>query len=136
MRDILFRGKRVDNGEWVYGSLVHRTKYYGDTTDKWFVLHGGEFDCDYYDAEEVLPDTIGQYTGLKDKNGNRLYEKDIVNCKTKSYLFEGYTIEWYNDDARFVMVKNGRRYAVSESFEYEIVGNITDNSDMLTNNGE
>ena len=80
----------------------------------------------------VDPDTVGQYTGLKDKSGNLVYENDIVNCKTKSYLFEGYTIEWHNDDARFVMVKNGRRYAVSESFEYEIVGKITDNHDMLT----
>lgn len=81
MRDILFRGKRVDNGEWVYGSLVHSTKYYGETTDKWFILHGGEFDCDYYDAEEVLPKTIGQYTGMKDNEVlTKLFESDIIDA--------------------------------------------------------
>lgn len=142
MKDILFRGKRIDNGEWVYGSLVHRTKYYGDDTDKWFVLHGGEFDCDYYDAEEVLPETIGQFTGLKDKNNNPVYENDILSyigtrwnddgdieecvlyCSVKYGEFNctccSGVYGWYFDGGDIRCVR-----------EYTIVGNITDNAELI-----
>ena len=59
----------MDNrGAWVVGSLIHRTDFYGDPCDDYFILHGGEFDCDYYDADRVDPKTVGQFTGLTDKN--------------------------------------------------------------------
>lgn len=77
MKEILFRGFHpcdgpdtivVDGetvkGEWVVGNLVHRTNYYGDPCDDYFVVIEGEFDCDYYDAEKVLPSTVGQYTNI------------------------------------------------------------------------
>lgn len=124
MRDILFRGKRVDNGEWVYGTLVHRTKYYGDTTDKWFVLHGGEFDCDYYDAEEVLPDTIGQYTGMTDIKGNRIFEGDMLRKYNVIEFCNGSFCE--NGDTPLSLLANN----------FSIIGNVFDNPSLLKDKGE
>lgn len=77
MREILFRGFHpcdgpdtivVDGekvkGRWVEGSLIHRTSYYGEPCDDYFIVTGGEFDSDYYDAEKVLPSTVGQYVNI------------------------------------------------------------------------
>ena len=77
MKEILFRGfhpcdgpdtivvsgEKV-KGEWAEGSLIHRTSYYGEPCDDYFIVTGGEFDSDYYDAEKVLPSTVGQYTNI------------------------------------------------------------------------
>lgn len=85
MREILFRGKRVDNGEWVHGTLnnvldeVPRIQYA-------VIEHGMMFLTDF----DVIPETVGQYTGLKDVHGTRIFEGDIVRVFDEKYTTTPY----------------------------------------------
>ena len=131
MREILFRGKRTDNGEWVEGCLVHRSMFYGEPCDNYFILCDGEFHCDYYNASEVIPETIGQYTGLTDKNGNKIFEGDIVRVDdTENAVVE------YDETSAFYMVVFDRAESdfgslIEQYPNVEIIGNIHDNPELL-----
>ena len=124
MRDILFRGKRLDNGEWEYGFIV---KMFG-------AYHIIDKD-DENTAYEVISETVCQYTGLNDKNGKRIFDGDIVKVlqgKDKDIAYVG-----FENGAFMLYPKTGNIYERTlweywyNDWDVEVIGNITDNQELL-----
>lgn len=128
-REILFKAKRKDNGEWVEG--YYAKLGYGNNT-KHFIIQNVSLqeDISYFEDIEIDIDTLCQYTGLTDKSGNRIWENDIVELPDENVYFK---CEWEKDTARFVL--NGDRFTVDfddyREYEVEVIGNIFDNTDLL-----
>ena len=139
MREILFRGQTRRYGEkvkmngekvpsnWVYGGVCQGK---GD-----FSIIYGSMDMGLEQPTEkrvVYTDTIGQYTGLTDKNGTKIFEGDIVNFKTINYHFKNCRIKYQSCYARYCAIDNkGYEYPMDKTFEYEVIGNIHDNPELL-----
>ena len=121
MRDILFRGKRNDNGKWVYGLLCR----VGDT-------YANIRRMDTEVLYSVLTNTIGQFTGLTDKNGKKIFEGDI--CRMKADRLKGYGAIIFMGSA-FVLCdkthKQTRYYPLYPDGQFTVVGNIHDNPELL-----
>lgn len=122
MRDIRFRGKRVDNGEWVYGSYVklpssnHRI-YFAHYHKDW------SFSILFH---EVVPATVGQSTGLKDKNGKDIYENDVVQNQYKAIRYVKRTK--YGEYRLFCDKHNSHFVNGWENgIEWEVIGTIHEN---------
>lgn len=117
MREILFRGKQDSNGKWVYGDYH---------TDSCYI-----YDCKDSIAYKVIAETVGQFTGLCDKNGKKIFEGDIVRCKNYHGTVEGY-IGYSKSGVYFLYCISG--YSDEYLFnctDIEIIGNIYDNPELL-----
>lgn len=134
MREILFRGKRTDNGEWVYGYVC----CYG-----WTGKENTYIVPDYASALyslKVDPKTVGQYTGLKDKNGTKIFEGDIIYAASK-YDAADMVVVYNPAEFRLVLCedykiyKPGLRFKCYERFNMQVIGNIYDNPELLGGNG-
>ena len=128
MREILFRGKRVDNGEWVYGDIIHRRYIKKDVV----VIRTEDSGFDNYSDYEVYPSTVGQYTGLTDKNGKKIFEGDIVKgfYKPTDKLVCG-SVKYENHLARMLILNRGVCAGLSHCHHVEVIGNIHDNPELL-----
>ena len=131
MREIKFRGKRVDNGEWVYGYLIGNDVIVGDIV---------EFSDEYFNTEfwyKVDPKTVGQYTGLKDRNGREIYEGDVLRLVLVDYAHVPEQIFVVGSDSFFEDVcylQNISRFVEdsgSETDGIEVIGNIYENPELL-----
>ena len=140
MRKILFRGKTEQFGNWIEGSLVIGRD-----------LESGQLECliaplsaYYTEVKKVMPETVGQYTGLTDKNGTKIFEGDVVKetdikhksetkIKGKIYEIKMYKGAW--------IVKNHKGKLDYEKWDFlntfapkvEVIGNIHDNPELLGN---
>lgn len=130
MREILFRGKRTYNGEWAFGCYSY-DRFTGTTKIC-------SFDSDRGYAYAVIPETVGQYTGLTDKNGIMIFEGDIVSTD----LERPYNIVVFRDGCFMFNCNDGDRdyYDImlpilrSEHTHYEygeVIGNLYDNPELL-----
>ena len=135
MREILFRGKIKDDGDWEEGSLVVFTDYDAGSKEYWIVHPGQTVDFRDDREYEVVPETVGQYTGLTDKNGEKIFEGDVV--KVRQERCDGIGVIGYENGSFMIYVTSGNIYERT-LFEYwyndwdiEIVGNIHDNPELL-----
>ena len=123
MREILFRGKTKNElpSRWIFGSLT-------DVVHKWFI-------DDYKTNARVITETIGQYTGIKDINGEKIFEGDIVRCKKMDSeyivivewadLLAGYHLK-YLDKATYLC-------ELAFAYDIEVIGNRWDTPELLKN---
>lgn len=129
MREILFRGKRKDNGKWAYGYL--------------YIRNDGQYEISFYDkyfdserfTYDVIPETVGQYIGLTDKNGKKIFEGDIL--RRAYHPYEDVAIEWFDGSFRFREVNKPKDYGYSyvccvqnAVSRLKIIGNIYDKPEL------
>lgn len=125
MREILFRGKQADSGKWVYGFIS------GLNDDEYGIpmtMNDTEGLCDII----VNPITVGQYTGLTDKNGTKIFEGDILHAALGNFV-----VRWSESICSFVASEKERMRPCMNSgtMKYcEVIGNIHDNPELLGSN--
>ena len=147
MREVLFRGKDKETGEWRFG-------YYAVDGDKHYILvwaglrsicheRSGCFTAEYF---EVIPETVGQYTGLPDKNGVKIFESDVVKKWICGEGLSNYFVHYVNCGFRLKPIRQDMTASEIEeqfgdgfllqplgdlSIDYEVIGNIHDDPELL-----
>jgi uncharacterized phage protein (TIGR01671 family) len=124
-RQIKFRGKRIDNGEWIYGLLTNTNPYEINNI-------------------QVQGCSVGQFTGATDKNGKEIYEGDIIKAKIEGANFitevkwglrsRGWKLKC--DRTKIERWNTVKYYSIPESSSIEVIGNIHDNTELLTTKNE
>ena len=144
MREILFRGKRTDNGEWIYGYRVKLGRESFSDPERYGICNkaiplGGSGVCYNLKIDEVVPETVGQYTGLTDRNGKQIFEGDIVTTD----LARVHLMVEFRVGCRFIFNRNDGGKDCHDimlpienesrtEYEYgEVIGNIYDNPELL-----
>ena len=148
MREILFRGKRINDSKWAEGSLLRIT--IGGNT--YTLIFGDCFSFDGFDVKSlehglVDSDTVGQYTGLLDKGNNRIFEGDIIKTKRygKLYLdvtgsahqfsnvndYDVFCVRYHSGVFRLERENPPRGFNLVSGSELEVIGNIYDNPELL-----
>lgn len=138
MREILFRGRRTDNGEWVYGTPLYLT--HEKNKNHKFVLIvpiGTEFGCSELDEHyEVRPETVGEFTGMHDKNGKKIFEGDFINLPRWVVSYSNGMNDCYEMPAGWYFQRDNwdSWSELQHPDDQVVIGNIHDNPELLKTN--
>ncbi len=133
MREILFRGKRKSNGEWIFGNLLQ-------TDDDGICIIQNHVPHHLLKEYEVDPKTVCQYTGLTAKDGKKIFEGDIVECRARKDGHDKYKVVWCKDyaDFRIEPLDFGVQFPIADyegeyirGGKYSVIGNIFDNPELI-----
>lgn len=133
--EIKFRGKRIANGKWVYGSLLL-------WPDGCCTILESKDGCNYVWKRDIDPDTVGQFTGLKDRNGKEVYENDILRVYDRKTYFN-IIVSWSKEAVAFMACYCDKNQSplswfsnlLPNGYEIEVLGNIHDNPELLEDEG-
>ena len=142
MREIEFRGKRIDNSEWIYGWLrqtghqnIEKSNGQYIRTEKYYQIQDEKYNSQFVDET-----TIGQYTGLKDKNKKKMYEGDIIEIK----VYDSFAKQCISTKKCVIEFKNGifgvmftkaqelTAFVHFTNTTFEVIGNIYENKELLS----
>ena len=142
MREILFRGKRTDNGEWVYGYYT-KARYFLNKKEMHIIFEPDVEafpHCEFTGYEEVIPETVCQFTGLCDKNGRKIFEGDIVEGSSEYFTFTHPYGKVVYDGGQYLIsfddVLEDIECLGAWANDVEIIGNIYDNPELLKGGNE